>query len=70
MPAVAAVLIAVGLYTLLPNDLLVGPRTVVPIVELLLLVPLLIVNPVRMEPKVRVRRRTGCPTSWTISTCP
>ena len=46
--ALAAVLVAVALYALLPDPLMFGPRYVVPALELLLLVPLLIGNPQRM----------------------
>jgi hypothetical protein len=48
LPAVIAVVIAVALYTVLPSDLLAGPRFVVPILELVLLIPLIAINPVRM----------------------
>jgi hypothetical protein len=45
--ASAAILTAVVLYLLLPNSLIVGPRVVVPALELALVVPLLIANPHR-----------------------
>lgn len=47
-PAAIAVLAAAALYFLLPGPLVFGPRYVVPVLELLLLVPLLIGNPMRM----------------------
>lgn len=47
-PAAAAVLVAIALYSLLPNPLVVGPRYVVPALEIALLVPLLVGNPSRM----------------------
>ena len=47
-PAAIATLAAVALYALLPGPLVLGPRFVVPVLELLLLVPLLVGNPRRM----------------------
>jgi hypothetical protein len=43
----AAILVAVVLYLLLPNHLIVGPRLVVPVLEIALFVPLLVANPHR-----------------------
>lgn len=43
----SAILVAVVLYLLLPNHLIVGPRLVVPALELALFVPLLVANPHR-----------------------
>jgi len=43
----AAILVAVALYLLLPNPLIVGPRLVVPALELALFAPLVIYNPHR-----------------------
>jgi hypothetical protein len=43
----AAIVVAVTLYLLLPNHLIVGPRFVVPVLELALSVPLLVANPHR-----------------------
>jgi hypothetical protein len=43
----AAILTAVLLYLLLPNHLIVGPRWVVPALELALFVPLVVANPHR-----------------------
>ena len=40
--------VAIALYALLPGDLLVAPRVVVPVLEVLLFVPLLAANPRRM----------------------
>lgn len=48
LPAALAVLIAIALYGLLPNKLLLGPRYVVPALELLLFIPLVAANPRRM----------------------
>jgi hypothetical protein len=56
LPAAAATLVAIALYTLLPQDLVVGPRFVIPGLELLLLICLLVVNPVRMSRQNRTTR--------------
>ena len=56
LPAVLAVLVAIGLQLLLPNRLLVGPRLALPGLELLLLLPLIAVNPVRMTRQTRWSR--------------
>lgn len=47
--AVVAVLVAVALQSLLPSRLVLGPRLALPILEVLLLVPLIIANPVRLS---------------------
>lgn len=56
MPAVLAVVVAIGLQTALPDRLVLGPRLVLPTLEALLLVPLIVVNPVRMTRETRVSR--------------
>ena len=56
LPAAAATVVAIALYALLPDDLLVGPRFVVPAVEAVLLVSLLLVNPWRMSRETRWSR--------------
>ena len=43
----AAILVAIALYLLLPNPLIVGPRFVIPILELALFIPLVVANPQR-----------------------
>ena len=48
-PAIVAVLAAIALQTILPNDLIRGPRLLLPVVEVLLLVPLVVVNPQRFK---------------------
>lgn len=55
-PAVVATLAAVGLYLALPQNLLFAPRFVLPGLELLLLVPLLVLNPQRMTRQTRASR--------------
>ena len=48
LPAALAVVTAIGLYAALPQRLLLAPRLVVPLLELLLFVPLVAANPRRM----------------------
>lgn len=48
VPAAVALLVAAALYATLPSGLLAAPRFVVPALELVLLVPLLALNPLRM----------------------
>jgi len=55
-PAVAAVLVGVVLYVALPSNLTFGTRFVVPALELLLLVPLVLVNPRRFSRETRWSR--------------
>ena len=56
-PAAAAVVAAVLLYAALPSALVVlGPRYLIPALELLLLVPLLVGNPRRMTRQTRQLR--------------
>jgi len=57
LPAAIAVLVAIALYALLPNRLLLGPRYVVPVLELLLFIPLVKANPRRMTKENRLLRR-------------
>ncbi|KDN80657.1 hypothetical protein [Kitasatospora cheerisanensis] len=56
LPAVVATLVAILLYLALPDALLVAPRYVLPGLELLLLVPLVAVNPHRMTRQNRLSR--------------
>ena len=56
LPAVVAVGVAIALQSLLPNRLLLGPRLLLPVLELLLLVPLVAVNPVRITRDTRWSR--------------
>jgi len=57
LPAAVAVLLAIALYALLPDQLLLGPRLVVPALEVLLFVPLVVANPRRMTRESRHLRR-------------
>jgi len=45
------------LYAALPNGLLIGPRYVVPGLELILFIPLVLANPRRMSKQNRLLRR-------------
>ena len=57
LPAAAGVLVAILLYAVLPSTLLIGPRFVIPGLELLLFIPLLLANPRRMSRENRFLRR-------------
>jgi hypothetical protein len=58
-PASLATLVAVGLYAALPSELLIGPRYIVPVLELLLLAVLVVVNPGRMNRQTTTVRGTS-----------
>jgi hypothetical protein len=57
LPAVLAVLAAAALYALLPDDLLGWPRLALSVFEVLLLIPLIVVNPRRLTNETRWSRR-------------
>jgi hypothetical protein len=57
LPASIAIAVAIALYALLPNRLVIGPRFLVPALELALLIPVVIVNPGRMTQENSVLRR-------------
>jgi hypothetical protein len=57
LPAAAGVVVAIVLYTALPSALQIGPRFVIPGLELLLFVPLVLANPRRMSRENRLLRR-------------
>lgn len=59
LPAVVAVLVAIALQVLLPNQLLIGPRLLLPALELAILVPLIAVNPWRHTRHTRWSRPTS-----------
>jgi uncharacterized membrane protein len=48
--------IAAALYALLPESLLLGPRLVVPAIEIVLLVALVVTNPRRLTRQTRISR--------------
>jgi hypothetical protein len=53
---VAATLVAIALYLLLPQRLLIAPRYVLPALECLLLIPLIAINPRRLTRQTRAFR--------------
>ncbi|MFD7160544.1 hypothetical protein ACFV9C_38575 [Kribbella sp. NPDC059898] len=57
LPAAVGVMVAIGLYAILPGALQIGPRYVIPGLELLLFVPLVLANPRRMSRQNRLLRR-------------
>ncbi|GAA4198280.1 hypothetical protein GCM10022252_48470 [Streptosporangium oxazolinicum] len=57
LPAAYAVVVAAALYAALPGKLIIGPRFVIPALELLLLVPLIAINPRRMVRENWLMRR-------------
>jgi uncharacterized membrane protein len=56
LPASIATVVAIVLYLALPQQLLVGPRYVVPALEFVLLVPLIAINPARVTRETRLSR--------------
>ena len=56
LPAALAVLVAIALYALLPETLLLCPRFVIPALGVLLLVALVVVNPRRLTRQTRLSR--------------
>ncbi len=59
LPVAAAILVAVGLQLALPNKYGVHPRWVIPTLELLLLVVLTVINPVRLARATTVGKYTA-----------
>src|SRR3954447_13951173 len=59
LPAALAILVAIGLYAALPNRLVLGPRYLVPVLELALVIPLVMVNPGRLNRENAWLRRTS-----------
>ena len=56
MPPAVAVLVAVALYAALPEPLVLGPRFLIPAVEVALLVALIATNPWRLTRQTRWSR--------------
>ena len=48
LPSALVVVAAIALYALLPEQLILGPRLVIPPLEVVLLVALIVINPRRM----------------------
>ncbi len=59
LPAAAAVLVAAGVYALLPESVLFVPRLLIPSIEMALLVALVMTNPRRMVRQTRWSRRAS-----------
>ncbi|MFF3419717.1 hypothetical protein ACFYW9_34320 [Streptomyces sp. NPDC002698] len=56
LPGVLATLAAISLYLALPQQLLIAPRYVLPALEVLLLIPLIAINPRRLTRQTRMFR--------------
>ncbi|MEU3186681.1 hypothetical protein ABZ707_21130 [Streptomyces sp. NPDC006923] len=56
LPGVMATLIAITLYLALPEQLLIAPRYVLPALEIVLLIPLIAINPKRLTRQTRAFR--------------
>lgn len=56
LPGAIATVAAIALYLGLPQELLIGPRYLIPALELLLLIPLLAINPKRLTKETRISR--------------
>ncbi|MFJ9342065.1 hypothetical protein ACIRP0_22595 [Streptomyces sp. NPDC101733] len=56
LPAVVATLVAIFLYLALPQQLLVAPRYALPALEVLLLLPLIAINPKRLTRQTKTFR--------------
>lgn len=68
LPASVATLLAAALYALLPGTLIVGPRLVIPSLEIALLAVLVAVNPIRMSRSTRWSRQTSLALIGLIAT--
>jgi hypothetical protein len=64
LPPAVAVLVAIALYAVLPEPLLVGPRFLIPGLELGLLVVLIATNPWRLPPADPLVPRRWCWPPW------
>lgn len=56
LPPAIAVIVAIALYALLPQSLLVGPRLLIPTLELILLIVVVTTNPWRLNRQTRLTR--------------
>jgi hypothetical protein len=56
LPAAVVTVLAALLYLALPQQLLIGPRYIVPAVEILLLIPLVAINPKRVTRQTKLSR--------------
>jgi hypothetical protein len=65
-PAAIATLTAIGLYGALPNAMLVGPRYIIPSLELLMLALVVVENPLRMTRQTRRSRSAALALTYLI----
>ncbi len=56
LPASLAIAVAAGMYSVLPHDLLLGPRWLIPAIEIALLATLVVINPTRLTTETRLSR--------------
>lgn len=56
LPASLAIAAAAAMYSLLPHDLLFGPRWLIPCVEAVLLATLIVINPTRLTTETKLSR--------------
>ena len=59
IPPAIAVLVAITLYAVLPEPLVIGPRFLIPALEMALLIALIGTNPWRMTRQTRWSRRAS-----------
>ena len=59
IPPAIAILVAITLYAVLPEPLIIGPRFLIPALEMALLVALIATNPWRMTRQTRWSRRAS-----------
>ncbi len=53
LPATIAILLSAVIYSLLPAKLIFGPRYVLPVLELIILIPIVISNPMKITKESR-----------------
>ena len=68
VPPAVAVLVAVALYAALPESLVIGPRFLIPAVEVVLLVALIATNPWRLTRQTRWSRWASLLTALVVVT--
>src|SRR4051812_20780415 len=59
IPPAIAVLVAIAFYAVLPQSLVLGPRFLIPALELVLLISLIATNPLRLTRETRWSRRAS-----------
>ncbi len=68
IPPAVAVVVAIALYALLPEPLVIGPRFLIPCLELVLLVALIATNPLRLTRQTRWSRRASLALTFLVVT--